>query len=78
VKVQNAESIEVRFFERGVGETQSSGTGSCAAAVASIFSKRAKSPVRVHAPGGTQTVHWDGQVLLRGPAQIICRGEYLF
>jgi diaminopimelate epimerase len=77
VRVRDPENIEVRFYERGVGETQSSGTGSCAAAVASIFSKRAKSPVRVHATGGTQTVRWDREVSLRGPAKIICRGEYL-
>jgi diaminopimelate epimerase len=77
VKVLDRENIEVRFYERGVGETQSSGTGSCASAVASIFSRRAKSPVRVHAPGGAQTVRWDGEVFLRGPAQIVCRGEYL-
>jgi diaminopimelate epimerase len=77
VKVRDRENIEVRFYERGVGETQSSGTGSCASAVASIFSKRAQSPVRVHAPGGAQTVRWEGEVFLRGPAQIVCRGEYL-
>jgi diaminopimelate epimerase len=77
VKVCNQENLEVRFYERGVGETQSSGTGSCAAAVASIFAKRANSPVRVHAPGGTQFVRWEKQVFLRGPAQLICRGEFL-
>jgi len=77
VKVQDAENFEVRFYERGVGETQSSGTGSCAAAVAAIFAKRAQSPLKVHAPGGTQTVRWEDQVFLRGPAQIICRGEFL-
>jgi len=76
VKVRDQGNIEVRFYERGVGETQSSGTGSCASAVASIFSKRAESPVRVHAPGGAQTVRWEGEVFLRGPAQILCRGEY--
>ena len=60
-----------------VGETQSSGTGSCASAVAAIASRRAQSPVRVHAPGGVQTVRWDdGQVFLRGPAQLVCRGEF--
>ncbi len=77
VLVRDAQNIEVRFYERGVGETQSSGTGSCAAAVDSIFSKKAKSPVRVHAPGGVQTVRWEDQVLLRGSAQLICRGEFL-
>jgi len=77
VHVRDKENLDVRFYERGVGETQSSGTGSCASAVASIFAKRAESPVRVHAPGGMQTVRWEGEVFLRGPAQIICRGEFL-
>ena len=76
VEIKDKENIEVRFFERGVGETQSSGTGSCAAAVAAISSKKVSSPVRVHAPGGVQTVRWDGEVFLRGPAQLICCGEY--
>jgi diaminopimelate epimerase len=69
-------NIDVRFFERGVGETQSSGTGSCAAAVAAIVTKKAESPLRVHAPGGVQTVRWEGQVFLRGTAQLVCRGEF--
>lgn len=69
-------NIDVRFFERGVGETQSSGTGSCAAAVASVFSQRAASPVRVHTAGGVQMVRWEGQVFLRGPARLVCRGEF--
>jgi diaminopimelate epimerase len=77
VLVRDKGNIEVRFYERGVGETQSSGTGSCAAAVAAIFAKRAESPVRVHAPGGPQTVRWEDQVFLRGPAQLVCRGEFL-
>ncbi|HJT70676.1 MAG TPA: diaminopimelate epimerase [Terriglobales bacterium] len=77
VVVRDPQNIEVRFFERGVGETQSSGTGSCASAVASIFARKSQSPVSVHAPGGTQTVRWENQVLLRGPAQLLCRGEFL-
>jgi diaminopimelate epimerase len=76
VVVRDKENIEVRFFERGVGETQSSGTGSCASAVAAIATKKVASPVRVHAPGGTQIVRWEKEVFLRGPAEIICRGEY--
>ena len=69
-------NIDVRLFERGVGETQSSGTGSCAAAVAAIVAGKAESPLRVHAPGGTQTVRWEQQVLLRGTARLICSGEF--
>jgi len=76
VAVKDKQNIEARFFERGVGETQSSGTGSCASAVASIEAKKAESPVRVHTPGGVQIVRWEGEVFLRGPAQLICRGEF--
>ena len=76
VRIVNTGKIEARFFERGVGETQSSGTGSCAAAVASMASRKASSPVSVVAPGGTQTVRWEGKVFLRGPARLICRGEF--
>jgi diaminopimelate epimerase len=77
VALQGKHDVQVRFFERGVGETQSSGTGSCAAAVAAIAVGRADSPVKVHAPGGTQTVRTVGsKVFLRGPARLICRGEF--
>lgn len=77
VRAIGKQAIEVRFFERGAGETQSSGTGSCAAAVAAIAAGKASSPVSVHAPGGTQIVRWEkGELFLRGPAQIICQGEY--
>ena len=68
--------IEIRLFERGVGETESSGTGSCAAAVAAIASRRASSPLRVIAPGGVQIVRWENHVYLRGPATLICQGEF--
>ena len=76
VLVRSAGEIDARFFERGVGETQSSGTGSCASAVAAIATRRAVSPVRVHTPGGIQAVRWEGEVYLRGPAQLICRGDF--
>ena len=76
VKTVSDREVEARFYERGVGETQSSGTGSCAAAVAAIAAKMGKSPVRVRSLGGVQTVRWENQVYLRGPAQLICRGEF--
>lgn len=75
VRIEDRSNIDVRFFERGVGETQSSGTGSSAAAVASIASGRAQSPVIVHAPGGPQTVRFEREVFLRGPATLICEGR---
>jgi len=76
VMVRDQHNIDVLFFERGVGETQSSGTGSCAAAVAAISAKKVASPVEVHTPGGVQVVRWDEQVFLRGSARLICQGEF--
>jgi diaminopimelate epimerase len=77
VVVRGQHEIEIRLFERGVGETESSGTGSCASAVAAIVSHRVSSPVTVIAPGGPQTVRWERQVYLTGPATLICRGEFI-
>jgi len=76
VTAMDKKNIGARFFERGVGETQSSGTGSCAAAVAAIVAQKAESPLRVHGPGGVQMVRWEQQVFLRGIAQLVCRGEF--
>jgi diaminopimelate epimerase len=77
VVVDSKHDVRARFFERGVGETQSSGTGSCAAAAAAMATGRAETPVKVHAPGGTQTVRRErNQIFLRGPARLVCRGEF--
>ena len=77
VRVIDSGAIDVRFFERGAGETLSSGTGSCAAAAAAIAAGRVKSPVVVNAAGGSQTMRWEeGKIFLRGPAQLICYGAF--
>ena len=79
VRVLGRNQVEFRIFERGAGETQSSGTGSCASAIAAIHAGRVASPVEAHAPGGKQVVHWDGAdvLMLEGPARLIGRGEFL-
>ena len=75
-RVISRHSIEVRFWERGVGETLSSGTGSSAAAVAAILNHQAESPVTVCTGGGDLAVRWDGGgVFLNGPAEITFQGE---
>jgi len=79
VTLNGKHDVSARFFERGAGETQSSGTGSCASAVAAIACGHAESPVKVHAPGGTQTVRREGNnIFLRGSARLICQGEFFF
>lgn len=77
VAVESRHDVKVRFFERGVGQTQSSGTGSCASALAALAAGLVESPVKVHALGGTQTVRKEGsKVFLRGTARLVCQGEF--
>ena len=76
VRVHDPHHLEVRFYERGVGETQSSGTGSSASAAAAIATGRAQSPVRIETSGGLQVVRWEDELFLRGSADLICRGEF--
>lgn len=77
-RVLDNATIEIRIFERGVGPTTSSGTGTCATATASI-SRRGLSPnLLVRAPGGEQRVDWEGEgaeIMLTGPAVLIATGE---
>ena len=78
VRIANPDEIEIRIFERGVGPTTSSGTGSSASATASISFHGCASPLRVVSPGGPQTVTWSGpgtELELTGPASLIARGE---
>ena len=77
-RIVNEREIEIRIFERGVGPTSSSGTGTSATATAVLALRRCVSPLRVVAPGGAQTVAWNGpgsELFLTGPAELIARGE---
>jgi diaminopimelate epimerase len=77
VQIRGKHDIAARFFERGAGETQSSGTGSCASAAAAMATGRVESPVKVHTPGGTQSIRTEGgKLYLRGPVRLLCRGEF--
>jgi diaminopimelate epimerase len=79
VRLIDQHTLELRIFERGVGPTQSSGTGSCAAAVAAIATGRAASPITVLTPGGQQRVTWNGdRVILLGPARLVASGEFFW
>lgn len=77
VRVMDRHNIETLFYERGAGETRSSGTGSTGAAVAAILRGVAASPVIVHTPAGPLTLRWEESVFLTGPAEFIGEGEFL-
>jgi diaminopimelate epimerase len=76
--VEAAGLVRIRIWERGVGPTSSSGTGSCAALVAAAAFGGATRDADVAAPGGTQRVEWrDDSVYLTGWAEVVCEGEWL-
>jgi diaminopimelate epimerase len=70
-------TIDVRFYERGAGETMSSGTGSTGAAAAAVARELVKSPVRVLTPAGPIDLRFEDEIYLTGPAQIVAEGEFL-
>ena len=75
---QTTSQVAIRIFERGVGPTSSSGTGTSASATAVIGVHGAAHEVEVIAPGGAQTVRWKGagsHLFLTGPATLVARGE---
>ena len=79
VTVLSRGEIRVRFWERGVGYTQASGTGSASAVVASIITGRTDRRVRAVCDGGVLDVDWPEGGTLRqtGEAEIVFEGEWL-
>src|SRR5437868_2731653 len=78
IRIVDRDNIEERIWERGVGETESSGTCSCAAVVASVINGQTDRAVNVHAPGGLIPIEWraDDQVVLTGTAGMVYSGEW--
>ena len=70
-------TIDVRFYERGAGETMSSGTGSTGAAAAAIARGLVSSPVEVRTPAGPLHLRCEDVIYLTGPADIIGVGSFL-
>jgi diaminopimelate epimerase len=73
------DEIEIRIWERGAGHTLSSGTGSCASAVAAALNGLTDRSVRVLTEGGMLRVDWhdDNTIALTGSAEIIYEGRWL-
>jgi diaminopimelate epimerase len=76
--VETPDRVRILIWERGVGPTTSSGTGSSASAIAAAAHGGASRSLDVVAPGGTQRVEWrETGVFLTGWAAIILEGEWL-
>ena len=77
VKNIDEHTLDVRFFERGAGETMSSATGSTGAAAAALARGLVLNPVRVITPAGPLDLRWENHdILLAGPAEIVASGEF--
>jgi len=78
VSVAGPGRLDVRVWERGVGETDACGTGACAAALAAAKTGRCAIPCEVRLPGGTLTVDRtpSGSLLLTGPVAKVYIGTY--
>ena len=77
-RVLGWDRMEVRVWERGVGETLACGTGSSAAMVAAHLKGLVGDRVDITQPGGPLTVEWvgRGEVHLTGPAEFVFEGEW--
>jgi diaminopimelate epimerase len=78
-RVISRDQIEILIWERGAGHTLSSGTGSCASAVAAALNGSTERKVRVQTEGGALSVEWrdDNKIMLTGPAEVIYEGRWL-
>ena len=78
MQIVDRNQINLRVFERGVGETQACGSGACAAAVAALQQGLVDSPVTVHLNGGDLTIDWQGEtepLLMTGAAASVFHGR---
>ena len=76
-RIRDRDNMDLRVFERGVGETAACGTGACAAVVAGQSLGLLAESVNVRLPGGQLVVSWRGgsePVWLTGNAEYISKG----
>jgi diaminopimelate epimerase len=78
MQILDRNTVRLRVWERGAGETLACGTGACAAVVSGIARGLLDSPVKVHARGGDLFIAWAGEgqpMLMTGPAETVFEGE---
>jgi diaminopimelate epimerase len=76
IRKVDAHTIDVRFYERGAGETMSSGTGSTGAVATAIRRGLVASPVTVLTPAGPLELRWEESIFLTGPAVLTVDGIF--
>ena len=78
VEVLDRNTVNMRVWERGSGETLACGTGTCATVVACVLNNKTENDVTVHLLGGDLHIFWDreaNQIYMTGPAEVVFDGE---
>ncbi|GAA5346124.1 diaminopimelate epimerase [Planifilum fimeticola] len=79
ITVRSPREIDMRVWERGVGQTLACGSGACAALVAAVLTGKAEREATVHLLGGDLHIRWDEEsdrVFMTGPAEFVFEGEW--
>ena len=77
-EVIDRNTIKIREWERGTGETIGCGTGCCTATVAAVLTNRCDRRVNVHQIGGILETNWDektGKMFMKGPSHTVFESE---
>lgn len=79
IRVPDRKVLELRIWERGVGETTASGTCSCGGAVAAMVNDKADRNVLVRMEGGEVKINWrdDNEVVITGSAEVVYSADWL-
>lgn len=78
VEILDRNTVNMRVWERGAGETLACGTGACATAVACVLNDKTENNITVHLLGGDLQIEWDreaNQIYMTGPATTVFDGE---
>jgi len=78
MEIEDRDSIRLRVYERGAGETMACGTGACAAVAVGIKNRLLDDRVQVELRGGDLTIYWPGagsHLMMTGPAETVYKGQ---
>ena len=81
IRILDRNTIELRVWERGSGETLACGTGCCAAVAACVLNGLTERSVVVRVLGGELQIEWDedtGEIFMTGPAETVFEGQVAF
>lgn len=79
VEVVDRDTLKMRVWERGAGETLACGTGACATVAAAVLTGRTGRNVRVRLLGGDLDIEWDeatNHIFMTGGAVVVFTGDY--